>query len=194
MSGHLSEDILQRARRLVELYPHRRSALVPICHLAQEQDGWLTPQAVEEIAELVGVTPAEVYGTASFYDMLRTEPTGKYLVSICTNIACMLRGAYELMEHAEKHLSIRSGGTTADGNFTLEEAECLADCGRAPCLQVNHRFFGDVTPEAFERITADLVAGKLSDDVPQHGTLVRIRRNDGLAVSPEAKTGEAASR
>jgi NADH-quinone oxidoreductase subunit E len=194
MSGHLSDDILGRARQLLELYPYRRSALVPICHLAQEQDGWLTPEAVQEISELVGVTPAEVVGTASFYDMLRTEPTGRYLISICTNIACMLRGAYELLEHAEKQLGIRAGGTTADGNFTLEEAECLADCGRAPCLQVNHRFFGDVTPESFESITGDLVAGKLADEVPQHGTLVRIRRSNGLALSSDANAGEAASR
>ena len=87
--------------------------------------------------------------------------------SVCTNIACMLRGAYELLEHAEEHLGIRAGGTTADGIFTLEEAECLADCGRAPCLQVNHRFFGDVTDEDFDRLTDDLVAGRLDDDVPQ---------------------------
>jgi NADH-quinone oxidoreductase subunit E len=194
VSGHLSEEIVERARQLIDLYPHRRSALLPICHLAQEQDGWLKPEAVDEIAELVGVTPAEVFGTASFYDMIRTEPTGKYLVSVCTNIACMLRGSYELLHHAEEHLGVRTGGTTPDGNFTLEEAECLADCGRAPCLQVNHRFFGDVTVESFDTLTADLVAGKLSGDVPQHGTLVRIRRTNGLALAPEAKAAEAAGR
>jgi NADH-quinone oxidoreductase subunit E len=194
VSGHLSEETVERAKQLIELYPHRRSALVPICHVAQEQDGWLTPEAVDEIAELVGVTPAEVFGTASFYDMLRTEPTGKYLVSICTNIACMLRGAYELLHHAEEHLGIRSGGSTEDGNFTLEEAECLADCGRAPCLQVNHRFFGDVTAESFDTLMADLLAGKLAEDVPQHGTLVRIRRTNGLALAPESRAAGAAGR
>ena len=89
--------------------------------------------------------------------MLHTEPTGRYVVSVCTNIACMLRGAYELLEHAEEHLGIRSGGTTADQMFTLEEAECLADCGMAPCVQVNHRFFGDVTDESFDRLIDDLL-------------------------------------
>jgi NADH-quinone oxidoreductase subunit E len=183
VSGHLSDDVVERAHQIIDLYPHKRSALIPLCHLAQEQDGWLMPEAVDEIAALLGITPAEVVGTASFYDMLHTEPTGKYLVSVCTNIACMLRGAYELLEHAEAHLGMRAGATSPDGTFTLEEAECLADCGRAPCLQVNHRFFGDVSHEDFDRMTEDLSAGRLSDVVPPHGTLVRVRRTGGLAVS-----------
>jgi len=193
VSGHLSDELVERAKQLIGLYPHPRSALIPVCHLAQEQDGWLMPEAVDEISALLGVTPAEVFGTASFYDMLRTEPTGRYLVSVCTNIACMLRGAYELLEHAEEHLGIRSGGTTTDQMFTLEEAECLADCGRAPCVQVNHRFFGDVTGESFDRLTDDLIAGRLDGEVPHHGTLVRIRRSGGLALA-EGAAGEATAK
>lgn len=192
--SHLSEDVLARARQLVGLYPHPRSALIPICHLAQEQDGWLRPEAVEEIAELVGVTPAEVVGTASFYDMLHTEPVGRYVVAVCTNIACMLRGAYELLEHVEERLDVGVGGTTADGLFTVEDAECLADCGRAPCLQVNHRFFGNVTPESFDRLVDDLSAGRLADEVPPHGTLVRVRRQGGLRVPAEQVAAERAAR
>ena len=131
-AGHLAPEVVEEARQLLELYPHRRSALIPICHLAQEQDGWLGPEAVEEIAALVGVTPAEVVGTASFYEMLHTEPVGTYVVSVCTNIACMLKGAYELLDHIQDRLGVRPGATTADGVFTLEDAECIADCGRAP--------------------------------------------------------------
>jgi NADH-quinone oxidoreductase E subunit len=179
---HLSEDVHTRAAELVALYPHPRSALIPLCHLAQEQDGWLRPEAIAEIAEIVGVTPAEVLGTASFYDMLHTEPVGRYLVAVCTNIACMLKGAYELLDHAEDRLGVRVGATTADAMFTLEDAECLADCGRAPCLQVNHRFFGDVTPASFDELVEDLRAGRLDDEVPHHGTLVRVRREGGLRV------------
>ena len=190
MSTHLSPQILARANELVALYPHPRSALIPICHLAQEQDGWLKPEAIEEIAELLGLTAAEVLGTASFYDMLHTEPVGKYLVSVCTNIACMLRGAYELLEHAETRLDVHPGGTTPDGEFTLEDAECLADCGRAPCLQVNHRFFGDVTPERFDQLVEDLSAGRLADEVPQHGTLNRVRRTIGLDVDGQTLVAE----
>jgi len=182
LTGHLSPEVLARARELVSLYPHPRSALLPICHLAQEQDGWLRPEAVAEIAELVGLFPAEVVGTATFYEMLKTEPVGKYVVSICTNIACMLRGAYELLEHAEEKLGTRAGSTSADGVFTLEDVECIADCGRAPCLAVNHRFFGDVTNESFDRLVEDLKAGTLSEEVPPHGTLIRVRRDGGLRV------------
>ncbi|HXQ59170.1 MAG TPA: NAD(P)H-dependent oxidoreductase subunit E [Acidimicrobiales bacterium] len=179
---HLPPEVMARAREIVALYPHPRSALIPLCHLAQEQDGWLRPEAMAEIAELVGITPAEVLGTATFYDMLHTEEVGRYVVTVCTNIACMLRGAYELLEHAEQTLGIRTGATSADGSFTLEDAECLADCGRAPCLQVNHRFFGDVTHDDFDRLVDDLREGRLDDEVPRHGTLVRVRRDGGLRV------------
>jgi len=181
---HLSDEIMARARQLVALYPHPRSALIPLCHLAQEQDGWLRPEAIDDIAELIGVSPAEVYGTASFYDMLHTEPVGRYVVAVCTNIACMLRGAYELLEHVEDHLGVGVGGTTEDGMFTVEDAECLADCGRAPCLQVNHRFFGDVTAAGFGALVEDLRAGRLDDEVPPHGTLIRVQRSGGLRTEP----------
>ncbi len=188
--GHLSDEARRRAEELVALYPHPRSALIPICHLAQEQDGWLTPEAIAEIAELVGLAPAEVVGTATFYDMLHTEPVGRYVITVCTNIACMLRGAYELLEHAEDRLEVRSGGTTADGTFTLEEAECLADCGVAPVCQVNHRFFGNLSPASFDTLVEDLRAGRLDGEVPPHGTLVRVRRQGGLRVDPETVTTE----
>ena len=189
-AGHLTEERRARALELVSLYPHPRSALVPLCHLAQEQDGWLVPAAVEEIAGLVGITPAEVLGTASFYEMLHTEPVGTYVVSVCTNIACMLQGAYELLDHIEQRLGVRPGSTTADGTFTLEDVECIADCGRAPCLAVNHRFVGNVTPESFDRLVDDLVAGRLADDIPAHGTLVRVRRRGGLAVDDDTVRAE----
>ena len=190
--SHLNADILDRARELVALYPHPRSALIPLCHLAQEQDGWLRPEAVEEIAELCGVTAAEVQGTATFYDMLHTEPVGTYVVSVCTNIACMLGGALELLEHAESALGVRAGGTTADGVFTLEESECLADCDRTPCVQVNHRYMGAQTPESFDALLGDLRSGALAGTVPPHGTLVRVRRSVGLVADRSAIAEERA--
>jgi len=192
-SRHLSQEIVTRARELMELYPHRRSALIPICHLAQEQDGWLRPEAIDEIAALVGLSPAEVLGTATFYDMLHTEPVGAYVISVCTNIACMLRGAYELLDHVEHTLGVRSGATTTDGMFTLEETECIADCGRAPCLAVNHRFVGDVTPESFDSLVGALRAGELADDIPRHGTLLRVRRQGGLRVDDDTIRTERAA-
>lgn len=178
--ARLTGEFLRRATETVALYPQKRSAMLPLLHLAQEQDGHLTEEGMAHVGELVGVTPVEVLGTASFYDMYFTEPVGRHLVSVCTNIACLLQGGYELLEHAENRLGVRPGGTTSDGEFTLEEVECIALCGNAPCLTVNWRFFGDVTNERFDALVDDLAAGVLADSVPPHGTLSRVRRSVGL--------------
>ena len=187
--ARLSAANEQRARALVALYPRPRSALMPVLHLAQEQDGWLTPEAMEHAAELLGLTPAEVYGTASFYDMFFTKPVGRHLVSVCTNIACLLAGGAELLEHAESALGVKAGGTTADGQLTLEEVECIALCDRAPAVAVNWRYFGPLTPGGFDTLCEDLRAGRLADTVPPHGTLCRVRRAVGLpaGVAPEGR-------
>ncbi len=194
--ARLTAENVQRARQLIALYPQPRSALIPMLHVAQEQDGWLTPDGMAHVAELLEIDPAEVYGTASFYDMFFTHPVGKYLVSVCTNLACLLNGAEELLEHAEGRLGVAAGGTTADGQFTLEEVECLAFCGAAPCLTVNWRFFGNIADDNFDGLVDDLSAGRLADDVPPHGTLCRVRRTVGLparvAAQPEnAPAGHA---
>jgi NADH-quinone oxidoreductase subunit E len=191
--SHLSPDRLAQARQLIALYPEPRSALIPLCHLAQEQDGWLTPEAMVDVAALVGVTPTEVLGTASFYDMLHTEPVGSHVVAVCTNIACLLGGAAELLEHAEASLGVNAGGTTADGAITLEEAECLADCDRTPCVQVNHRFVGAQTPESFDALIADLRAGARAGDIPSHGMLIRVKRTNGLEADPDRVATERAA-
>ena len=190
---HLTAEVLERARQVIALYPEPRSALIPLCHLAQEQDGWLAPGAMADIADLVGVTPAEVYGTATFYDMLHTEPVGTYLVAVCTNIACLLNGAAELLEHAESTLAVNAGGTTADGSITLEEAECLADCDRAPCVQVNHRFVGAQTPRPSTGWWPSCARGARSADIPEHGTLNRVRRTTGLDADPALVASERAA-
>jgi NADH-quinone oxidoreductase subunit E len=199
--ARLTAENIQRARQLIGLYPQTRSALIPILHIAQEQDGWLTPDGMAHVAELLDLDPAEVYGTASFYDMFFTHPVGRHLVSICTNLACLLNGADELLEHAEARLGVAAGGTTADGEFTLEEVECIAFCGGAPCLAVNWRFFGNIGNDDFDRLVEDLAAGRLADDVPPHGTLNRVRRQVGLMAGaavapgddPDAKPPQASS-
>jgi NADH-quinone oxidoreductase subunit E len=182
----LTAENLQRARQLIALYPQTRSALIPILHILQEQDGWLTPDGMTHVAEILDIDPAEVYGTASFYDMFFTHPVGRHLVSVCTNLACMLNGGEELLEHAEARLGVAPGSTTADGQFTLEEVECIAFCGAAPCLAVNWRFFGNIANEDFDRLVEDLAAGRLADDVPPHGTLNRVRRRVGLMATGPA--------
>ena len=179
-----SPEMRTRAEQLVAVYPQRRSALIPLCHLAQEQAGYLTEALMIEIAELTGVTPAEVRGTVTFYDMLHTEPVGRYVVSVCTNIACLLAGGQEMLEHAEGKLGIRAGGTTQDGRFTIEEAECLADCDIAPCVQVNSRFVRTTTTDALDSLIDELSSGDRSD-IPPHGTLIRVQRSVGLVADPK---------
>jgi NADH-quinone oxidoreductase subunit E len=181
--ARLNGENTRRAEKLLALYPQKRSALIPMLHIAQEQDGWLTPDGIAHVAELVGLASAEVYGTASFYDMLFTSPVGRHLVSICTNLACLINGAGELLEHAEERLGIAPGATTPDGEFTLEEVECIALCGEAPCLAVNWRFFGNIDATAFDRLIDDLRTGRLAEKVPPHGTLCRVRRTVGLTTA-----------
>ena len=176
------------AAEIIGWFPRPRSALIPLLHLAQEQDGYLTDDAMRHIAELVGATPAEVKGTAGFYEMFRFEPVGTYLVNVCTNISCLLWGGEELLEHACESLGTEVGGTTDDGMFTVEEAECIAACTEAPCLQVNYRYRNRVTPDDFDRLVEDLRAGRL--DIPRHGALGAVRQSippDRLAgvVPPE---------
>jgi NADH-quinone oxidoreductase subunit E len=188
----LSHEGRSKAEAIVALYPRKRSALVPLCHLAQSEHGYLTPAAINDIAGLVGCSAAEVRGTAGFYDMLHIEPVGRYVIAFCTNIACMLAGAYEVLSSAEDTLGVRVGGTTPDGLFTLEEAECLAGCDRAVCVQVNHRFFGPVDQAGFKSLVSDLAEGKLDDTVPHHGVLSRVSRSVGLPAAAQASTAARA--
>lgn len=188
----LNPDNLQRALDLIAVYPEPRSALIPILHVLQEQDGYLTEDGMNHVGELLGLAAVEVRGTASFYDMFHFEPVGRYLVAVCTNIACMLQGAYRLLEHAEDRLGVAPGGTTSDGMFTLEDAECLALCGNAPCVTVNWRFFGDVDPDSFDTLIDDLRSGRLDDEVPPHGTLSRVRRAAGLTAGGPAASADSA--
>ena len=173
--ARLSQKNLVTAREMIGRYPKPKSALIPLLHLAQEQDGYVADDAMEHIAELVGVTPAEVLGTCSFYEMFKRHEVGTYVVNVCTNISCLLLGGEELLHHAEERLGVKAGGTTADGNFTLEDVECVAACTEAPCAQVNYRYFGRLTPETFDTLIDELAAGR-RDDVPAHGTLARTRQ------------------
>jgi NADH-quinone oxidoreductase E subunit len=191
--SHLRPDIRQRAEETVALYPQARSAMLPLLHLVQEQDGYLTEEGMSEVAELTGTTPAEVRGTAAFYDMFHLEPVGRYVVGVCTNIACLLAGGLEMLEHAKSTLGCAVGATSEDGLFTLEETECLADCNIAPCVQVNHRFVRTTTPETFDALIDDLRAGRRDDEIPPHGTLIRVRRSGGLRAPREQIVAERAA-
>jgi NADH-quinone oxidoreductase subunit E len=191
--ARLTEENVRLAREIIGRYPKPRSATIPLLHLAQEQDGFVTNDAMAHIGELVGATSAEVYGTASFYEMFKFEPVGKYLINICGTMSCALMGAEELMHHAESRLGIHMGGTTPDGLFTLEKAECQAACTEAPCLQVNYRYRFRVTSENFDTLIDQLQAGELNSEIPAHGTVASVRQHipadRGVgAVAPEDVT------
>ncbi|MFM8826161.1 MAG: NADH-quinone oxidoreductase subunit NuoE, partial [Actinomycetota bacterium] len=158
--ARLSEENVRLAQEIISRYPRPRSATIPLLHLAQEQDGYVTEDAMAHIAELVGASPAEVYGTASFYEMFKFHPVGKYVINICGTMSCALMGAEDLMHHAEEKLGVRMGGTTDDGLITLERAECQAACTEAPCLQTNYRYSFRVTAESFDTLVDDLRAGR----------------------------------
>ncbi len=175
------------AKEIIARYPYPKSALIPLLHLAQEQDGHVTDEAMEHLAELVGVTPAEVIGTCSFYEMFKREPVGDYLINVCTNIACMLLGGEELLHHLEERLGIRPGSTTADGLFTLEDVECVAACTEAPCLTVNYRYFHQITHDEADKLLDDLRAGRRAHEIPKHGTLARTRQQ----IPAERRAGPA---
>lgn len=177
--ARLSPANVELAQQIIARYPRPKSATIPLCHLAQEQDGHLTDEAMAHIAELVGVSSAEVLGTASFYEMFKRHETGRYCLNVCTNISCQLLGGEELLEHAESVLGIRAGGTTEDGMFTLEDVECIAACTEAPAVQVNYRFFHRLSTEDLDRLIADLRSGALDDVVPPHGTLAKVRQDLG---------------
>ena len=179
MSGFFTTENRRVAQAVIARYPLKRSAMIPLLHLAQEQEGWVTDEAMEEIGALVDATPAEVLGTCSFYEMFKRHPVGRYLVNICTNISCQLLGAEDLLHHAEERLGIKAGSTTADGLFTLEDVECIAACTEAPCLQVNYRYRYRVGPTDFDRLVEDLAAGRSGDEFPVHGVLARVRQQPG---------------
>ena len=187
--ARLTAENVARCEALMARYPQARSALVPMLHVLQEQDGHLSDDGMRHLAELLDVTPAEVLGTASFYEMFKRREVGRYLIGVCAGISCMLLGGTELLDHAEEALGVRTGATTGDGVFTLERMECLAACGGAPCFQANYRYFENVSHGDFDRIVAALRAGELDDVVPPHGTLSRVTlpttRTDANRVKPE---------
>jgi NADH-quinone oxidoreductase subunit E len=174
--ARLSEANVNVAREIIARLPRAKSALIPLLHLAQEQDGYVTDDAMRHIAELLELEPAEVYGVATFYEMFVFEPCGRYRVNVCTNISCQLLGAWELLEHAEERLGVKAGSTTPDGMFTLEDVECIAACTEAPAIQVNYRYRHQVTPDQLDALLDDLAAGRLDAEVPPHGTLARVRQ------------------
>jgi NADH-quinone oxidoreductase E subunit len=147
-SKMLSSKFYEAMKRLEPRYPKKTALILPALHQAQDELGWLPKEALQEIGEYIGVHPAQIREVASFYTMYNLKPVGQNHLKICTNVACCLRGADELMEFAEKKLGIKCGETTPDGKFTLAEEECLGACTTAPAMMANDDYVENLTIES----------------------------------------------
>jgi NADH-quinone oxidoreductase subunit E len=149
----LLPDALKRAiEELTTHYPERRAALIPALHLVQERFGHVSDQAMVEVGEIIGVPPADVLGTLSFYTMFRREPSGTFHVNVCKNLSCALTGAMDIKTYLENKLGIKVGETTEDGLFTLGLVECLGACTEAPVMEVDGEYHFRLTPEKVDTI------------------------------------------
>ena len=147
-----SSEFEQRFTEMLTHYPSKRSVLVPTLLYAQDEVGYLSDEAIAEIAQRLELKELDVRNVISYYSMLTTKPRGKFNVQICTNIACILRGADDLYQHCQQKLGIRHKQTTADGQFSLEEVECIGACSWAPAMQVNYDFHENLTKEKLDTI------------------------------------------
>jgi len=156
----LSPKLSAKFEKLQTSYPVKRSALIPMLMYAQDEFGYISDEMIAEVARRLDLNNVQVEETLAYYSMLRRKTMGKHHVQICTNVACMLKGGYELLERAKKRLEIGHKETTQDGVFSLEEVECIGACTGAPAMQVNYDFYENVTPQKFDRIIEELDAGR----------------------------------
>jgi NADH-quinone oxidoreductase subunit E len=152
----LSDALQAKFDKIIARYPLKRSAIVPLLMFAQDEIGYVSDEAIEEIARRVEVRLIEVIEDVGYYSMLHRQPLGKYNIQVCTNVSCLLRGGEEILEHCSKKLGIGHKQTTPDGLFSLEEVECLGACCGAPAMQVNYDFYENLTPQKIDALLEKL--------------------------------------
>ncbi len=170
----LTGELRREAEAIIAKYPNSRSATLPLLFLVQSVEGYVTDAGMRDVADLLGLTPAQVLASASFYTMLKKRPQGDYLISVCRNISCTHRGARKVVQAFEDRLGIGVGETSGDGTFTLETAECLATCDGAPSMQINYEDFYRVSPEQAVELIDRLDRGEAVTSV--RGEEVRTQR------------------
>jgi NADH-quinone oxidoreductase subunit E len=153
-----SPELEAKFERILQSYPpdRKRSAVIPMLIYGQDETGSMTPELIDEVARRAGVTPLQVREVVTYYSMLRKKQLGRHHIQICTNVSCLLVGGAELFDHACRKLGIGNKEVTADGEFSLEEVECMGACSWGPALQVNYDFYHDMTPEKFDRLVESL--------------------------------------
>ena len=150
------EDAKKRFDYILTRYPTREAALLPTLHLVQEIWGYISPEAVHYVGELLDLSPATVFGVVSFYDMYDQKPVGKYRLRVCTNLSCMVSNAYDIYEHLCEKLQVTPHETTTDGLYTVLEVECLGSCGTAPVVQVNNDYHENMSVEKMDALLEKL--------------------------------------
>ena len=162
-TGPFPDDVLVTLRadaaQIIDRYPQARSALLPLLHLVQSVDGYVSPRGIDLCADLLGLTGAEVAGVATFYTQFKRHPNGEYTVGVCTNTLCAIMGGDQIWDSVSEHLGIGHDETTPDAKITLERIECNAACDYAPVVMANWEFFDNQTPESTNRLVDDLRSG-----------------------------------
>lgn len=158
MSFKFTQENLDRINQIVKRYPSKLAALMPTLWIAQEQNGWISQEVMQEVAGVLEINPEDVLGVVTFYTMYHQKPMGKYHIQVCTNVSCMLRGGYELYEKVKKKLGIENMEVTEDKKFSLEEVECMGACGGAPMIAINEDYYENITTEKLEEILKTLSA------------------------------------
>ncbi len=157
----ISIETKRQCDELVQRYPEKRSALIPMLHAVQAEVGHLSPEAIDWVAGTLGLSSADVMSVASFYDMFNLGPVGTHMIYVCHNLTCSLLGVERLIRHLEDRLGVRMGGTTKDGLITLKRMECLAACGTAPAIQIDGIFYERMTPQKLDELLDKLRDGRL---------------------------------
>jgi NADH-quinone oxidoreductase E subunit len=169
----ISEQSKQRMRDLAAKYPVARSAILPALHIVQQAEGYITPEGLQVVAEVLNLTIDDVKSVATFYTMYHHQPKGKKVIKVCNSISCYLCNCDGLVEHLEQRLGIKRGETTPDGNYTLMTVECLASCTTSPVLQVNDKFVENVTLERADALLDELDR-ELNAKKSEHMSEVRL--------------------
>jgi NADH-quinone oxidoreductase subunit E len=178
----LSPQVLEEIKELPARYPQPRSAVMPALDLAQEALGYLTPEAMSEVAEALQLDPGYVEGVATFYSLFHHEPIGKHRFYVCTNLSCMLRGASGIVDHVKRAIGVeRPDQVSADGLFSFEEVECLGACEYAPMMRFDHKYHYDLTPEKLDALVAEQ-----RNPLPTRGDVARSAGGDEPTRKPRA--------
>lgn len=152
----LNSENLQKLKQLEKQYPTLKSLTLPVLWMIQEQEGWISAEAMKYVANVLDLPLPHVYGVVTFYTMFNTKPVGRYHVQVCTNISCQLVGAEKISDHVCGRLKIKPGETTTDMKFTLTEVECLGSCGTAPMMQINDEYYENLTVQKVNALIEEL--------------------------------------